>query len=290
MAIQQSTRARQFSPLVGTVLAIQQAASGQSYALAGFEATTVIQLPRAPSAERDTTEQTALVLYGGSLAGLREGVVVTVYALRGRDYTHRGDGKPPVPAAPPPEPYVRPDFKGMIEKFEFARLNGPLLDQYKECLYGGSGDAGRKIFFEKAEASCIRCHRIGNKGGDVGPNLQDLALRHKDREYILESIVDPNKVIAPGFESASVKTKDGLRITGVVKKDDDKVLVLADGNGLVTIQKDNIETRKTGQSPMPVDIYKQLTKNELRDLVEFLANQKTEIAKPKEEDSKHEGK
>ena len=201
-----------------------------------------------------------------------------------------GDGKPPAPAAPPPEPYVRPDFKGMIEKFEFARLNGPLLDQYKECLYGGSGDAGRKIFFEKTEASCIRCHRIGNKGGDVGPNLQDLALRHKDREYILESIVDPNKVIAPGFESASVKTKDGLRITGVVKKDDDKVLVLADGNGLVTIQKDNIETRKTGQSPMPVDIYKQLTKNELRDLVEFLANQKTEIAKPKEEDSKHEGK
>ncbi|MEI6235916.1 MAG: HEAT repeat domain-containing protein [Planctomycetota bacterium] len=191
------------------------------------------------------------------------------------------------PAAPPEPPYVRPDFKNMLEKFEFARLNGPILDQYKECLFGGDGGAGRKVFFEKAEASCIRCHKIGNKGGDVGPNLSDIGLRQK-REYILESIIDPNKVIAPGFESAFVKTKDGQRLTGVVKKDDDKVLVLADGNGLITIQKDNIDTRKTGQSPMPADIFKQLTKNELRDLVEYLANQKTEPEKPKAEDSKHQ--
>jgi len=154
-------------------------------------------------------------------------------------------------------------------------------------LFGGDGGAGRKVFFEKAEASCIRCHKIGNKGGDVGPNLSDIGLRQK-REYILESIIDPNKVIAPGFESAFVKTKDGQRLTGVVKKDDDKVLVLADGNGLITIQKDNIDTRKTGQSPMPADIFKQLTKNELRDLVEYLANQKTEPEKPKAEDSKHQ--
>ena len=188
---------------------------------------------------------------------------------------------------PPPEPYVRPDFKNMLEKFEFARLNSPLLDQYKECLYGGNADSGRKIFFDKPEASCIRCHHIGNKGGDVGPNLSDVGLRTK-REYILESIVDPNKVIAPGFESAFVKTKDGQRLTGVVKKDDDKVLVLADGNGVVTIQKDNIESRKTGQSPMPQDISKQLTKAELRDLVEYLSSQKTEPQKPRAEDSKHQ--
>ena len=188
---------------------------------------------------------------------------------------------------PPEEPYVRPDFKVKLEKFEFMRLNAPLLEQYKECLYGGDGGAGRKVFFEKAEAACIRCHKIGNKGGDVGPNLTDLGLRQK-REYILESIIDPNKVIAPGFESASIKTKDGQRFTGVVKKDDDKVLVLADGNGIVTIQKDNIESRKTGQSPMPQDISKQLNKNELRDLVEYLSLQKTEIEKPKAEDSKHQ--
>ncbi len=164
------------------------------------------------------------------------------------------------------------------------------MDQYvRSVSYEGMGDAdeGRKVFFDKPEAGCIRCHKIGNRGGDVGPNLTDLGLRAK-RDYILESIVDPNKVIAPGFESAFVKTKDGQRISGVVKKDDDKVLVLADGTNVTTIQKDDIVSRKTAQSPMPQDISKQLTKFELRDLVEFLSQQKTEIAKPRAEDSKHQ--
>ncbi|HLX62676.1 MAG TPA: hypothetical protein VKX17_15465, partial [Planctomycetota bacterium] len=185
-----------------------------------------------------------------------------------------------------PEQYVRPDFKGKLEKFEAMRKDDS-VDKFKECLYGGNGGEGRRIFFEKAEASCVRCHKIGNRGGDVGPNLSDIGLRQK-REYILESIVDPNKVIAPGYESAMVRTKEGKVYTGVVKKDDANVLVLASADGLETIKKEDIAVRKTGQSPMPQDISKQLNKYDLRDLVEFLAGQRTPPEKPREEDSKHQ--
>ena len=194
----------------------------------------------------------------------------------------------PVVLAAPVEQYVRPDFKAKLDKYESMRDKNDLLAPFKETLYGGNADAGRKIFMEKTEVGCVRCHKIGNKGTEVGPNLTDLALRMTKREYYLESIVDPNKVIAPGFESAMVKTKDGMRFSGVVKKDDAKELILSDGTNFNVIQKDNIEKRVTAQSPMPQDLVKQLNKNELRDLIEFLASQRTPLEKPKEEDSKHQ--
>lgn len=191
-------------------------------------------------------------------------------------------------AEAPAIPYVRPDFKAKLAQYEEMRDKSDILSPYKETLWGGDAGNGRRIFFEKTEVSCIRCHKVGVKGTDVGPNLTDLALRQLKREYYLESIVDPNKQIARGFESAMVKTKDGMMFSGVVKKDDDKELVLSDGTKVNVILKEDIAKRVTAQSPMPQDLVKQLSKVELRDLIEFLAGLKTPIEKPKAEDSRHE--
>ena len=45
-------------------------------------------------------------------------------------------------------------------------------------------------------------------GGEVGPELTGIITRH-DREYILESILFPNKQIAPGFESVILAKNEG---------------------------------------------------------------------------------
>ena len=57
--------------------------------------------------------------------------------------------------------------------------------------------AGKKAF---ADNGCGGCHTLSDAGatGTVGPDL-DKALKGKDEAFIKESIVDPNKVIAPGF-------------------------------------------------------------------------------------------
>ncbi len=81
-------------PFVGTVLAIQTAAPGQVFALAGFEATAVIQVARADYAEGRTAVQVAIILYGGSLARVRTEATVTVYAIRAGSYNHRDGGGP----------------------------------------------------------------------------------------------------------------------------------------------------------------------------------------------------
>ena len=184
-------------------------------------------------------------------------------------------------AAARPEPEVRQK----LQQFEAARPKGDPLSAYREVLAGGNAQRGRSIFTDKAATECLRCHkaRTGSveiPGGEVGPELSGIGAR-KDRKYILESIVDPNKEIAQGFESIVLATSDGKVITGVFRGEDDKEvrLITAEGKPLV-IPKDSIEERKRGPSAMPVDLVPKLTKTELRDLVEFLASLKTQPKKP----------
>lgn len=145
---------------------------------------------------------------------------------------------------------------------------------YRDALEGGDADSGRKIFYEKAEASCAKCHKVQGRGGEVGPVL-DAVGGQKTREYLLESIVLPNKDIAQGFAQSIFQLQSDAIETGRVEKEDDRqvVLVLADGSRK-TLAKGDIKARKLGLSAMPEDEVKRLTKRELRDVVEFLASLK----------------
>ena len=97
-----------------------------------------------------------------------------------------------------------------------------------------------------------------------------------DRKYILESILLPNQQIAPGFEAVRVQMKTGRSYNGVVKSDGEKELVLDGGDGAtISIVKSEIDSRTKGLSGMPQDVAKPLKKREIRDLVEFLAGQKS---------------
>jgi quinoprotein glucose dehydrogenase len=109
----------------------------------------------------------------------------------------------------------------------------------------------------------------------VGPDLTGIITRH-DREYILESILFPNKQIAPGFESALVEMNAGQTYAGIVKSQDDKELNLfsIEDNALLRLKKVDIKTQTKGQSPMPEGMGSILTKQDLRNLVEFLATLK----------------
>ncbi len=95
----------------------------------------------------------------------------------------------------------------------------------------------------------------------------------KDRKYLLEAIVDPNKVIAKGFESAILLDLDGNIHTGVVRAEDESSITLIDAEGkITTFDKDEIEARNPAKSGMPADLINSLTKSEIRDLVEYLSS------------------
>jgi quinoprotein glucose dehydrogenase len=167
-------------------------------------------------------------------------------------------------------------IKEKLKAFEAKTDPNDPLDGDRIALFGGDASLGHAIFFQRQDVACLRCHKINGEGGVAGPDLTGVAARHV-RSYLLESIIYPNRQIAPGFEAVTVKVKAGRNYTGVVKADDEKEVVIDAGDGAtVHILKKEIEKRTKGLSPMPQDISKPLSKRDLRNLVEFLASLKTE--------------
>jgi quinoprotein glucose dehydrogenase len=166
------------------------------------------------------------------------------------------------------------EIKGKLAKYEASRSKTDHLANYRESLVGGDAENGRRIFLFKAEVSCLRCHKVKGEGGEVGPDLTGIGSKQK-RDYLLESIVDPNKQIAKGYESVILTLKNGKNVVGIIKAEDAKEVKLMNADGqTIVVPKEQIDDRQTGKSAMPEDVIKHLTKAELRDLVEFLAGLK----------------
>ena len=171
-------------------------------------------------------------------------------------------------------------FYEQIEQFEKTRPKNDPLAKYRESIAGGNAARGREIFFGRSAVSCRRCHKVNDEGGEVGPDLSSIGLQKK-RDYLLESMVLPNKSIAKGFDSITVALDTGKTYSGIVKADDGKTIKLMQSTGeVVTIRKEAIDFKAKGKSAMPEDLMKNLSKADLRDLVEFLSQLKRPIKKP----------
>ena len=173
-----------------------------------------------------------------------------------------------------------PEFRDRIKKYESTKPHDDPLSPFREVLSGGDREHGRRLFTSRADIECIRCHKVRasgseSTGGEVGPELVGVGAR-LSRTELLESIVNPNKKIADGFESVIIATGDGKVHTGILRGEDGKEvrLITAEGKPFA-IPKDSIDDRKRGPSAMPADVAAKLSKKELRDLIEFLASLKT---------------
>src|SRR5262249_29479841 len=102
----------------------------------------------------------------------------------------------PLPKIRPPKKqrtfvkdWKMPDLVGDLGKV----ANGRNFAQGQDAVYG---------------ALCLMCHRIGDQGGSVGPDLTAVASRYS-REVILESILEPSKVISDQYANTDITLKDG---------------------------------------------------------------------------------
>jgi quinoprotein glucose dehydrogenase len=167
-----------------------------------------------------------------------------------------------------------PALRERAGAFEAARKKDDPLAPWRECLEGGDAARGRQLFWVRVHASCHQCHRIGQEGGTAGPALTGIGGR-QSREYLLESLLFPSKVIAPGYESVAVLLESGAIETGRVLRESDTELVLHGPDGREKVlAKAAIRKARRGLSAMPDDLGRLLTRRELRDLVEYLASQK----------------
>jgi quinoprotein glucose dehydrogenase len=155
------------------------------------------------------------------------------------------------------------------------------LGAYRRSLSGGDVASGEAVFLNKTAVSCSRCHKVGSRGGEVGPNLTGIGLA-RTRETLLESIVEPNAAISPGYGTLTLVLDDGTTVSGVFRGENEQEveLMLADGSRR-KIPVAEIEDRAVGLSAMPADIRDKLTPRELRDLVAYLVSLKGDPAASK---------
>jgi quinoprotein glucose dehydrogenase len=159
-----------------------------------------------------------------------------------------------------------------LAAYETTRKADDPLARWRECLEGGESKAGKQIFAEKAEAACMRCHKVKGEGGDVGPDLAEVG-KKMGREYVLRSIVDPNAVIAKGYDNIMVTLKKGDIVAGLLSAETADELTLknpADAK-LQRIKKSDVKERMSLPSAMPPGMGEILTKRELRDVVQYLS-------------------
>jgi len=151
----------------------------------------------------------------------------------------------------------------------------PVLAPWLDSLEGGDAERGRELFVEDPELSCLRCHVIDDElGGDVGPDLQGVGAR-ASRLALVEAIVDPNRRVTAGYESESFHLADGSVVVGRVTAESDDAIRVLDADGEThALDPADVEVRREALSSMPEGLGAFLTREELRDLVEFLARQR----------------
>ena len=144
----------------------------------------------------------------------------------------------------------------------------------------GAGDRVRgAAVFERAR--CVACHRSGNRGESVGPDLTTLGARFQKKE-ILESILFPSQVISDQYASRVVVTRDGRTLTGMAAPTGDGALtmLLPDGKK-VTLRDDEIESSERARvSSMPEGLINGLSLEEVADLFAYLTRAPQEEREP----------
>jgi putative heme-binding domain-containing protein len=132
----------------------------------------------------------------------------------------------------------------------------------------GVVEAGAKVF---AKAQCINCHRFGDRGDSVGPDLTTVSRRFQKKE-ILESILYPSLVISDQYASKTIITKDGRTVTGIVAPQSDGSLVVMQSNTQkITIAKDQVdETLPCKISAMPEGLLNTLSLEDISNLFSYL--------------------
>ena len=154
----------------------------------------------------------------------------------------------------------------------FAHQSKPrqaVVDAYRAALAIKGDTATGATVFKKA---CASCHRLGNEGVEVGPDLA--GLNDKSPEALLIAILDPNRALETRYANFSIATVDGRVLNGLIASESATAVTLRrqDGKEDVLLRTQIDEMTASGQSLMPEGLEKDLKPRDLADLIAFLVN------------------
>jgi len=147
-----------------------------------------------------------------------------------------------------------------------------LVDQRRTLVNQGTPDVklGAAVF----EKHCGVCHRIGDRGAKIGPNLDGVGIRGLDR--LLEDILDPHRNVDQAFRTTLVTMTDGRVISGLALREEGQVQVLADAHGKeIRVPIDEIDERSVSPlSLMPSNVPDLVSEVDFVHLLGYLLSQR----------------
>lgn len=170
---------------------------------------------------------------------------------------------------------IRDLFERFLPPNKRIKRLGSVVQPQQILGLAGDQERGKRVFFETTGVSCKNCHRIQKEGKEVGPELT-LIGKKLTRTQLLESILEPSKLIEPKYVTHLAEIDDGRTITGLLLSKDDNEVVLKDAQDKVTrIPMKKIEQLvPQRQSLMPDLLFRDMTAQQVADLLEYLSSLK----------------
>jgi putative heme-binding domain-containing protein len=137
---------------------------------------------------------------------------------------------------------------------------------------GAEESRGRALVESSA---CFDCHRIGDRGSRVGPNLSDVGGR-RTPDQLQQALVAPDDEVLPENRSARVVTREGATITGrLLNQDAISVQLITSNEELKTFLKDGLREYAVVDKGLMPSLQGKLTGQQVADIVTYLASLKT---------------
>jgi putative heme-binding domain-containing protein len=171
------------------------------------------------------------------------------------------------------DPAIRDLFERFVPEERRVKRLGTAIKATEIFALAGDAERGRALFFQTAGVQCKNCHRIGEQGQALGPDLTQIG-KKLDKAKLLESILEPSKAIDPQYVAYLVETTSGEVISGLLAKRTDEEVVLKQAEGKeVKVPAKEIERMAPQQkSLMPDLLLKEMTGQQVADLLEYLVN------------------
>lgn len=173
-----------------------------------------------------------------------------------------------------PESTIHDLFEPFLPVSKRVKRLGSVIQASELLSMKGDAARGREIF-KTASLQCVTCHRVGDAGGKVGPELTQVGKKYS-RAELLENILEPSKKIDPAYVTHVVETDDGRFLTGVIVSRSQTEVVLRDAAD----KEQRIPAGKIAnslpqpKSLMPEQLLRDLTAQQAADLLEYLSSLK----------------
>src|SRR5262249_30528158 len=120
---------------------------------------------------------------------------------------------------------VRDLFERFVPDEQRVKRLGSVIKPEQILSLKGNAERGRELFFKSAGLQCVTCHRVNGTGAPLGPDLSQVG-KKATRGQILESLLEPSKVIEPPYVAYLLETTDGKFYTGLLGSKTDTEVVL----------------------------------------------------------------